>query len=139
LLAPVDAGRAATIVATRPQAHFGNDHDAISSLRNDVELAAAAAVVARENGQVLGLQEAGGGGFGRAAGLQAVDGTARRQRAADCVAGSEGWREPSLLTRAQLRLRSTRPSGVMFRRPVRPSRGQFLAPLRTASARVAAS
>ncbi len=39
LLAPVHTGRTASIIAPRPQAHFGNDHDAVAGLRHEVDLA----------------------------------------------------------------------------------------------------
>lgn len=72
LLAPVDAGSAASVVAARAQPHLGDDHYAVRSLRDDVDLAGAAAVVARQNREVLRLQEFRGSDLGCASGFDAV-------------------------------------------------------------------
>jgi hypothetical protein len=88
LLPPVDAGSAAAVVAARAQTHFRDDHNAVRRLRDDVDLAGAAAVVARQNREVLCLQEFRGSDFGSASGFDAVR-LARCQGAA-WAAGAAG-------------------------------------------------
>src|SRR5690606_32041557 len=72
LLAPVDAGRSAAITRISPQPHLGDHDHALWVLRDDVDLAGAAAVVALQDQQLAGLQEKRRGIFGRAANLLAI-------------------------------------------------------------------
>src|SRR5690606_40278754 len=105
--------------------------------RDDVDLARAAAVVARQDGERMRLEETGGGVLGCAADRLAV-GRRAAPRHRQFVSGSEGWICPSRIS-AQLSWRSMRPSGASVMRPVRPSKGQLMKPRRMAAASMAAS
>jgi subtilisin family serine protease len=137
LLAPVDAGSAAAVVAAGTQADLGNDQNTFSSSCDDVELTGAATIVARKDGEALLLQISRCGGFCRVAGLDVSWSAGVSQ--SYCAAGSAGWTAPSRPMRAQLSVRSTRPSGVSFRRPVTPGKAAAVALLRMATASEAAS